>query len=349
MNREFNHSLLEWFSLNKRTLPWRLDKEPYKIWISEIMLQQTRIEACIDYYYRFIDNIPDIETLASIPLDKLLKLWEGLGYYNRAKNLQKAAIIIMEKYQGKFPDDYSKILELPGVGEYTASAISSICFNKKEPTVDGNVLRVYTRINKYSKDITSLKTKKEIRENLKKIMPDESGNFNEAMMELGEKICLPNTKPKCNICPVSKYCKIANTDLWLNYPVKSKKTVKKTINYTILILKYQDKIAISKRTKKGILNGLWGFIDLEGNLSIEEITNYLKEQHIDYLSIESFITNKHIFTHQIWYMNSYLIKVKTNNKNYTWASISLIDKKYALPTAFKPLIEELKNNPMFYN
>ena len=196
--------LLEWYSKNKRELPWRKDKDPYHVWISEIMLQQTRIEAVKEYYKRFMDKVPTIEDLSKIEEDELLKLWEGLGYYNRARNLKKAAVEIMEKYQGKFPSQYEEILTLPGIGEYTAGAISSICFQKKEVAVDGNVMRVYARVCKQDIDVTDSKVKKEVGEEIRKILPDTPGDFNEAIMELGETICLPNAIPKCMECPLSK-------------------------------------------------------------------------------------------------------------------------------------------------
>ena len=199
-------SLSTWYQENKRSLPWRVDKNPYHVWISEIMLQQTRIEAVIPYYQHFINNLPTIHDLACIEEDKLLKLWEGLGYYSRAKNLKKAAQIIESEYQGIFPKNYEEILKLPGIGEYTASAITSICFNQKEVTIDGNVLRVYTRFFNDNSNIDDVKVKKEIRKHLMNLIPNDAGNFNQGMMELGETICLPKGLPKCQECPLNQAC-----------------------------------------------------------------------------------------------------------------------------------------------
>ena len=193
--------LLEWYKENKRSLPWREDKDPYHVWVSEIMLQQTRIEAVIEYYKRFMKRIPDIKRLSLIDEDELLKLWEGLGYYSRARNLKKAAISIVDQYNGIFPCTYEEIKALPGIGDYTAGAISSISFSLKEVAIDGNVLRVYSRINNLDIDVSDLKVKKEVGYQIKKILPSNSGDFNQGIMELGETICLQNGTPKCMECP----------------------------------------------------------------------------------------------------------------------------------------------------
>lgn len=330
--------ILNWYHENKRLLPWRLDKNPYHVWISEIMLQQTRIEAVIDYYNRFLDNIPTIKDLATISEDKLLKLWEGLGYYNRARNLKKAAMIMEKEYHGSFPNTYEEILSLPGIGEYTASAIASICFNLSTPTVDGNVMRVYTRVNEDKSNIDDVKTKKMIRDNITKLIPKESGNFNEALMEIGETICLPNGTPKCDICPLKEVCKARRNNTWMNYPVKKEKKKQQEKKYTILILKSKDKYAIIKRENETLLNNLWGFPYIENHISKKELENNLKEKNISYIKIKKFITCKHIFTHQIWNMNSYLIEIEEENKNYTWASLKELKDTYAIPTAFKPFL-----------
>ena len=199
--------LLEWYRRNKRDLPWRKDQNPYHVWISEIMLQQTRIEAVKEYYKRFIKRIPNIRALSQIDEDELLKLWEGLGYYSRARNLKKAAMTIEQEYGGIFPEEYDDIKKLSGIGEYTAGAISSICFDKKEVAIDGNVMRVYARVENEDIDVSDLKIKKKIGEKIKKILPSKPGDFNEGIMELGETICLPNAIPKCEICPLKELCK----------------------------------------------------------------------------------------------------------------------------------------------
>lgn len=333
--------LLEWYHQEKRILPWRQTKDPYHVWVSEIMLQQTRIEAVLGYYERFMNHIPDIFVLAHIPEDELLKLWEGLGYYNRARNLKKAAQIIVENYNGIFPSTYDEILKLPGIGEYTASAIASICFNEPTVTVDGNVLRVYTRIQEDKRNISLNNTKKEIRNELSQMIPLESGDFNEGLMELGETICLPNGIPKCNLCPLQTFCLANKHHSWSKYPVKDEKKAKKELDYTIFLFTYEGMWAIRKRKDPGLLHNLWEFPNVPGKLSLNVVKAYLENNNIEG-NITKSITNKHIFTHQVWNMTSYIIKLKEPLKEYLWKKPKEIEEQYALPTAFKPFFEEIK-------
>ena len=334
--------LLEWYLENKRMLPWRKTKDPYHIWISEIMLQQTRIEAVIPYYERFMRRLPDISSLASINEDELLKLWEGLGYYNRARNLKKAALIMMKDYNGMFPDTYEEIKKLPGIGEYTASAIASICFNEQTPTVDGNVLRVLARVKEDKRNVDLIRTKKEVRKELEKIIPKDSGNFNESLMELGEVICLPNTTPKCEICPIKTFCKANLHQSWNKFPKKGEQNSQKELFYTILLMSFKDEYAIIKRNEKQILHSLWEFPNLEGKLSKKEVEEYLKSLNIKDTKIKEGISSKHIFTHQIWYLTSFEIELTNKPAYFTWKKIDEIKKDYAIPGAFKPFLEEIK-------
>ena len=329
-----------WYQQNKRELPWRKDKNPYHVWISEIMLQQTRIEAVINYYQRFMKEIPDISSLATVKEDKLLKLWEGLGYYNRAKNLKKAAIQIEEEYQGNFPSTYEEMLRLPGIGSYTASAISSICFNEKQATIDGNVLRVYTRFYADKRNIDLDKTKKDIRKKIIEILPEDAGEFNEAMMEIGETVCLPNGLPRCKNCPLQEKCQANREKSYFQFPVKSPKRTKKEVKYTVLLLKYDSKIYIQQRKSSGLLENMWEFPNIEGNLSKDKIKKYLQNEKIPYTSIQKFISNTHIFTHQKWNMTSYLIESKKAQKE--GKELSEIKKEYAIPTAFQPFLKALE-------
>ena len=251
--------IVKWYQEQEKILPWKQDKEPYHIWISEIMLQQTRIEAVKKYYTRFMKELPTIQHLAKVSDEKLLKLWEGLGYYNRARNLKKAAIQIEENYKGQMPTSYAELLNLSGIGEYTAGAIASISYQEKVPAVDGNVLRVVSRVLASKDDVLSPETKKRITKKLLEIMPDESGDFNEGLMELGEKICLPNTIPLCEKCPIQQFC-IANKEKLTNeIPVRIKKQKRKVEKRTVFIVKYKDEIAIRKREKTGILANLYEF------------------------------------------------------------------------------------------
>lgn len=251
--------IVKWYQKQEKLLPWKQDKEPYHIWVSEIMLQQTRIEAVKKYYTRFMKELPTIQELAVVPEEKLLKLWEGLGYYSRAKNLKKSAIQIQENNHGKMPTSYVELLKLPGIGEYTAGAIASISYNEKVPAVDGNVLRVVSRVLASKEDVLLPETKKKITNKLLEIMPDEAGDFNEGLMELGEKVCLPNTVPLCATCPIQEFCMANKENLTNAIPVRAKKQKRKIENKTVFILKYKNEIAIRKREKTGILANLYEF------------------------------------------------------------------------------------------
>ncbi len=328
-----------WYEKNKRELPWRKDKDPYHVWISEIMLQQTRIEAVLSYYKRFMKELPTVKDLAMVEDEKLMKLWEGLGYYNRARNLKKAAIMVMEKYHGNFPSTYEEILSLPGIGEYTASAIASICFSLPEVTIDGNVLRVYTRVYEDSCTIDLAKERKRIRKNLMEIVPQNSGDFNEGLMEIGETICIPAGVPKCSQCPLYDECLSRKNKTSLNYPVRLVKKEKPIEYYTVFIFYYQDYFFIEKRKKRGLLYGLWQFPNVEGFPSTEEIKRYSRNLGLDIVKIDKGITYTHVFTHKKWNMKSYYIEVSSKNIEQSSGVFVTEDerkKNYSLPGAFQP-------------
>ncbi len=257
--RKIIEPIIEWYQNQEKTLPWKQDKEPYHIWVSEIMLQQTRIEAVKKYYTRFMEELPTIQDLAVVPEEKLLKLWEGLGYYSRARNLKKAAIQIEKEYEGKMPTNYADLLKLAGIGEYTAGAIASISYKEKVPAVDGNVLRVVSRVLASKEDVLLPETKRKITKALFEIMPNEPGDFNEGLMELGEKICLPNTVPMCDKCPIQEFCRAHKENLTKEIPVRIKKQKRKIEKRTVFILEYQNQMAIRKREKTGILAKLYEF------------------------------------------------------------------------------------------
>ncbi len=328
--------ILNWYQEYKRDLPWRKDINPYHVWISEVMLQQTRIESVIQYYNRFMERVPDIKSLSEISEDELLKLWEGLGYYSRARNLRKAAIKIMEKFDGIFPNQYEDILSLPGIGEYTAGAISSICYNLPHASVDGNVMRVYCRVCNLDLDISDLNVKKDIKEKVEAILPIESGDFNQGIMELGEVICLPNGIPKCNECPLQYHCLAHLNGCESLIPRKISKKEKLEEEYTLFLIKCGEKYALHKRVD-GLLKNMWEFPNMEGFLTFDEV----KEKVPGTLRVEMGITNTHIFTHKKWYMNSYFIEVKEELSEYSWFSLDEIEKKHALPTAFRPFFDYL--------
>ena len=257
--KEIVEPIVRWYQKQEKILPWKQDKEPYHVWVSEIMLQQTRIEAVKKYYTRFMKTLPTIQDLANVSEEKLLKLWEGLGYYSRARNLKKAAIQIEENYKGKMPTSYAELLKLSGIGEYTAGAIASISYQEKVPAIDGNVLRVISRVLASKEDVLLPETKKEITKKLSEIMPEEAGDFNEGLMELGETICIPNTIPLCEKCPIQPFCIANKENLTNEIPVRIKKQKRRIEEKTVFIVKNKDEIAIRKREKTGILANLYEF------------------------------------------------------------------------------------------
>ena len=333
--------LLIWYVNNKRELPWRKDKDPYHVWISEIMLQQTRIEAVLSYYEIFMKELPDISSLAAVEEDKLLKLWQGLGYYNRARNLKKAAIQIMEQYDGKFPTTYAEIIQLPGIGEYTASAISSICFGEREVTVDGNVMRVFTRFYNDEVNISKNSTKKIIRDKLLSIFVSDFGLFNEAMMELGERVCIPNGMPKCDSCPLQEKCEAYHNENYYLFPIKDERRSKEEIDMTVFIFVWEKKTIVQKRKNAGLLHNLYEFPNMEGVLSFDEVLDY-GSRYGTVESVSPSISYTHIFTHKKWKMQSYFVFMKKVNCSNLFSSISSIEVNFAMPTAFSPFLYVLK-------
>lgn len=326
--------LLEWYQENRRMLPWREDKNPYHVWLSEIMLQQTRIEAVKEYYARFLAELPTIQELAEVEEEKLLKLWEGMGYYNRARNLKKAGQKIMQEYDGKMPKRYEDILTLPGIGEYTAGAISSICFNEKVLAIDGNVLRVISRIVASKKDILLLATKKEIAKKLEKIIPEEAGNFNEALMELGETICIPNGKPQCEKCPLQTFCLAKKKGLIEEIPVREKKAKRKVEEKVVFILRHGERVAVQKREEKGLLAGMYQFPNEKGDKTKKQIEEILKKWNLKAKRIREVGKAVHIFSHIEWHMTGYEIQVEAENEIFEWITKEQLENNFAIPTAF---------------
>ncbi len=331
--------LIKWYRQNKRPLPWRQDREPYHVWISEIMLQQTRIEAVIGYYSRFMQALPTVQTLSEIPEEQLLKLWEGLGYYSRARNLKKAAEMIMTEYGGAFPDTYEKLRRLPGIGDYTAGAIASICFNEPVPAVDGNVLRVLSRLTGSRKNVLLPETKKEATAVLTRMMPPEAGDFNEGLMELGETRCLPNGAPLCSDCPLQEYCTAYRKNLTEELPVRIKTVKRKKEEKTVLLLRAPDgATALEKRENKGLLAGLYQLPNVNGYLTDEEIIEQLAEWGLAAKSITPLGDAKHVFTHIDWMVKGYEITVSEKSDRFLWATPQELAQQYALPTAFQKFL-----------
>ncbi len=328
--------LLCWYQNNKRKLPWRENNDPYRVWVSEIMLQQTRVEAVKPYFENFIKRLPDVQSLAEVPEEELLKLWEGLGYYSRVRNMKKAAQKICDCFSGVFPQSYEDILSLPGIGQYTAGAIASIAFNQPIPAVDGNVLRVICRLTEDGREGSNPELKKSVTEQLRKIYPQEhAGDFTQALMELGAVICVPNGSPKCADCPVQFMCRAFYSGSQINFPAAAKKKARRIQKKTVLLLCCKDKVAICKRDEGGLLEGLWEFPNLEGLYSAEELETILKEMHIEFESIVFCGEKKHIFTHIEWRMLGFLVFCRTESSQFTWVTKEQLSKDFALPAAFQ--------------
>lgn len=329
--------LINWYQQNKVLLPWREGRDPYRIWISEIMLQQTRIEAVIPYYHRFLTEIPDVETLANIPDDRLMKLWEGLGYYSRARNLKRAAQTIMSEYDGTIPTEAPTLRKLTGIGDYTAGAIASIAFGKPEPAVDGNVLRVGMRLLGRYDDIALPATKKLMTEWLRTIYPEgeAAGNLTEGIMELGERICIPNGEPLCNNCPLAHFCEAKKQNLTDILPVKSPKKARKEEYYTILLFHSSKGFALQKRPKSGLLAGLWEYPSMVGYQEEQQVKLFAETLGLAPTNILPCGNASHIFTHVTWNMQGYLIECENAITDFTWKPAELISEEYAIPTAFR--------------
>lgn len=329
--------LLLWYRSYKRDLPWRKTKDPYCIWISEIMLQQTRVEAVKEYYHRFLEALPTVAHLAQASEEEVLKLWEGLGYYSRARNLRKAAQQIMTEHNGEFPKDFDAVRQLCGIGDYTAGSISSIAFDLPTPAVDGNVLRVMSRVLNDFSDITLTKTKKDMTQLLRQVYPKTNcGDVTQSLMELGAMICIPNGQPKCEDCPLLDICRAKKEGTIEQLPVKTEKTKRKIQKKTVFLLQCGDEFALRKRTEKGLLHGMWELPNLEGELSGWEIKNLFSKT----ISVEKMGFHRHIFTHIEWEMNCYHIIVAEKTEDYLWTTAETIQEKYAIPAAFRPFWEK---------
>ena len=333
-------AVLPWFEANKRDLPWRRDREPYHIWLSEIMLQQTRVEAVKGYYTRFLDALPTIESLAYADDDLLHKLWEGLGYYSRVRNLKKAAVVIMEQHGGEFPCDYEDVLALPGIGAYTAGAICSIAFGQKKAAVDGNVLRVVSRLTETDTSIDSPAYKKEVQAALEAIYPEDAGAFTQALMELGATVCGPNWKPRCDECPCRGFCGGAIHGTAEQFPVKKPKLQRKIEDRTVFILSCGDRYALEKRKQAGLLAGLWQFPNVTGKLDATEAVNAVQAFGIPVRDILRQTEKKHIFTHIQWQMRAFYMEVADISDRFVWITADEIEEKAALPTAFRQFWED---------
>ena len=347
--------LQEWFRGSARVLPWRESPTAYYVWVSEIMLQQTRVEAVKPYFERFVRELPNVRALAECPEDKLLKLWEGLGYYNRVRNMQIAAKQIIEEHEGVIPSDYEELLKLKGIGSYTAGAISSIAYEKAVPAVDGNVLRVITRVTADSSDIMKETTKKRIEKWLFEIMngvQDENSKvfpriFNQALMELGATVCVPNGEPHCDKCPWHGICEARKQNRIAQIPFKSKAKDRKIEKKTVLVVKDGEQLALHKRSAKGLLAGLYELPNVAEYLNEEEVLDYVREQGYEPVRIQPLCDAKHIFSHVEWHMKGYVVFVASrelkDRKDDDWIFVDVeeTNANYAIPSAFSKYAEYL--------
>lgn len=327
--------LLAWYDRSGRTLPWRSVVTPYRTWVSEIMLQQTRVSAVIPYFERFMTELPDIAALADVPEERLLKLWEGLGYYSRARNLQKAAKVVVSDFGGELPKTCAALKTLPGIGDYTAAAIASINFGEPVAAVDGNLLRVAARVSGCADDIMDTKVRRHFTAKLNEaIDPARPGAYNQAMMDLGATVCLPNGAPKCGACPARAICAAYKNGLTEILPVRAKKKARKIEERTVLLLFRDGKIALRKRPDTGLLASLWEFPSVPGSLDEAGVTLALAQMGLRAQQLEPAGSAKHIFTHIEWDMKGYFAAVTGENNELFWADASAFDDA-AIPTAFK--------------
>ena len=394
-------ALVFWYAYNARVLPWREDPTPYHVWISEIMLQQTRVEAVRGYYDRFLSELPTVEAVANAPEDRLIKLWEGLGYYSRVRNIAKAARLLCEHNGGVLPDDYDSLRSLPGIGDYTAGAIASIAYGQRVPAVDGNVLRVYARLTAYREDIRAESFKKHVRKMLTDALeagfPDRTfgkgitsegnaaaegkttadgnataegkatpGQFNQAVMDIGATVCIPNGKPHCDVCPLAHLCRAYAEDLTEEIPAKPAKKARPVQKKTILLITDGERVLLHRRPEQGLLAGLWEFPNLEGHLTPEgarkaaaeiwnEATQSRGTDEPDSCRYQAHRLKdcRHVFSHVEWEMRGYRICVapgaagetrnclpdtegtKAGGGEYVRVTADELEAEFGLPTAFK--------------
>lgn len=348
---EIVEPLLTWYrgQSTLRCLPWREEVTPYHTWISEIMLQQTRASAVIPYYTRFLEVLPDIASLARCDDELLMKLWQGLGYYSRARNLKKAACQIVEDFGGQMPADFAALLALPGIGRYTASAIGSIAFGLPLPAVDGNILRVTMRILQCNEDIAQLSVRRAVEDALAPHYPsgDDAGALNQAFMDLGATVCLPHGAPHCAHCPLGRLCLAHAAGSAEQLPIKVKKTKRRIEQKTVLVLRQGRALALMKRPEKGLLAGLWELPNLAGHLTGEELREWLAARGLCACTITRLPDARHIFSHVEWQMQGWEVElgspeavVAEDDSPLVWASPEELADTYSIPSAFQYFLHQ---------
>lgn len=345
--REIEEPLLRWYQVNKRPLPWRMRRDPYEIWISEIMCQQTRVEVVEGYFARFIEALPTIEALADCPEQRLMKLWEGLGYYNRVRNMQAAARQVMERYQGRLPADFEALKGLRGIGDYTAGAIAAIAYGIPVPAVDGNVLRVISRVTESREDIAKQSVRRRIEKEIWAVMPkDCPGDYDQALMELGALVCLPGAQARCGQCPLKAVCLAAAHGTADQLPVKSRPKSRRIEARTVLVIQDGEHVAIRRRASRGLLAGLYELPNVEGHLGRQETLDLVREMDLEPLHIRPLGEAKHVFSHVEWRMLGYQIRVQQlegqRQGDMIFAGREDVREKYAIPSAFDAYAGQIK-------
>lgn len=339
--------LLSWYRENRRDLPWRQTRDPYRIWISEIMLQQTRVEAVKPYYARFLEECPTVGALATIPEERLMKLWEGLGYYSRARNLQRAARTVVGEHGGAMPTTYEGLRALSGIGDYTAGAIASIAYGQRVPAIDGNVLRVLARVCGSREDITLPALKARWREELTPCIPLDAGDFTQSLIELGATVCVPNGAPHCDLCPLASVCRAKRENLTDEIPVRAKKKARRIEQLTVLIIRDGNRTVLHKRPDRGLLAGLFELPNVKGHLSEDEIPALIRTLGLEPLRVERLDDAKHIFTHIEWHMIAYSVTITPDFDGFDpTADLILVPSDelhgtYAIPSAFSAYVRYL--------
>ncbi|MBQ5793751.1 MAG: A/G-specific adenine glycosylase [Clostridia bacterium] len=345
--KEIAEPLLIWYRENARDLPWRRDITPYRVWVSEIMLQQTRVEAVKPYFERFMRELPDVRALAEVEEERLLKLWEGLGYYSRARNLQKAARQVCEQYAGELPADYEELQKLCGIGAYTAGAIASIAYGIPVPAVDGNVLRVWARLTGDERDILQPAVQKRAREDIATVIPaDSAAEFTQALIELGAVVCVPAGEARCAQCPLQAFCAALTENKTDILPVRAKAKPRKVVPMTVLMIFDGERVVLHKRPDKGLLAGMYEFYQLGGALTADQVAQHVRSMGLEVTKIGQPIAAKHIFTHLEWHMTGYFVRVDDVTPvadRLTCATLDELGSKYPVPSAHRAFREAINS------
>lgn len=349
MNKDLINALLNWYDIHQRDLPWRHTTDPYGIWLSEIMLQQTQVQTVIPYYRRFLETLPNIAALASVDDDTLHKLWEGLGYYRRATMLKKAAQEVITSWGGELPDRYDDLLTLPGIGPYTAGAIASIAFDERVAAVDGNLMRILSRLYADFTPIGDEKAQRHFRPMAQALIPaHRPGDFNQALMDIGAGICRSSGQPLCDQCPLIPWCLAYQQDLTSILPRRIAKKERREEWWTILLLRYQDEVYIEKRSARGLLASLWQFYLLDGSYPAPLLKSLLHSLDWSIDKVIPLPQSQHLFTHRHWHMIGYFIYL--NDKPSLpglWVKNSSLLKDYSIPSAFQAYRKALLEDPTF--